>query len=300
MSDDLRITERPNPATKDLDRLSPLELVRRIQQEDRAVLDAVARCEAEIGRAVEAIVASFRRGGRLIYVGAGTSGRLGVLDASECPPTFNTPPEQVVGIIAGGDHALRNPIEGAEDDPVAGRKAAEDAQVTDRDTVCGITASGRTPYVQGALDLARSRGAFTVLVTCNAAAELLKSADCVIAAETGPEVVAGSTRLKAGTATKLVLNQLTTASLALSGKVYSNLMVDVRPTNEKLVARARWLISTLSGATADEAARLLDESGKNVKVAVVMRKKAVGRPEAERLLNECGGFLRKALGEEER
>ena len=300
MSDDLRITERPNPATADLDRLSPLELVRVIQREDRGVFDAVARCEAQVARAVEAIVASFRHGGRLIYVGAGTSGRLGVLDASECPPTFNTPPEQVVGIIAGGDHALRNPIEGAEDDPRAGARAVEEAQVAAADTVCGITASGRTPYVQGALELARARGAFTVLVTCNASAELSGAADCVIAPETGPEVVAGSTRLKAGTATKLVLNTLTTASLALSGKVYSNLMVDVRPTNEKLVARAQWLIRHLCGVGDAEAGTLLEASGRNVKTAVVMAKKSVGRADAERLLADCGGRLRVALGEEER
>ena len=297
MSDELRITERPNPATEDLDRLSPLELVRRINAEDARVAEAVARCDAEMGRAVEAICASYRAGGRLIYLGAGTSGRLGVLDASECPPTFNTPPEQVLGIIAGGDHALRNAVEGAEDDPAAGAQALRDAGVTKHDSVCGITASGRTPYVKGALDLARATGCFTILVTCNRAAELHGDADCVIAPETGPEVVAGSTRLKAGTATKLVLNTLTTASLALSGKVYSNLMVDVRPTNAKLVVRAKWLITRLTGASTERAAQLLEESGGNVKRAVVMEKKGMSRTAAEDLLAQCGGFLRRALGE---
>lgn len=297
MSDELRVTERPNPATRDLDRLSPLDLVRRIQEEDRAVAEAVARCDADVARAVEAIVSSFKRGGRLIYIGAGTSGRLGVLDASECPPTFNTPPEQVLGIIAGGETALRNPIEGAEDDESAGALALREVDVAAADTVCGIAASGRTPYVRGALKLARERGAFTVLVTCNPRAELRADAECTIAPETGPEVVAGSTRLKAGTATKLVLNTLTTASLALSGKVYSNLMVDVRPTNDKLVARARWLISHLTGITDGAAGTLLEQSGRSVKVAVVMQRKALSRAEAEQLLAGCGGSLRTALGE---
>lgn len=299
MSDELRVTERPNPATTDLDRLTPLELVRRINQEDRAVAEAVARCDQELARAVEAVMKSYREGGRLIYVGAGTSGRLGVLDASECPPTFNTPPEQVIAIIAGGERALRHATEGAEDDAAAGAQALRDASLTRKDTVCGITASGRTPYVKGALDLARGLDAFTVLVTCNARAELKDDADCVIAPETGPEVVAGSTRLKAGTATKLVLNTLTTASLALSGKVYSNLMVDVRPSNEKLEVRAKWLLTHILGVPDARAARLLEESGRNVKVAVVMERKRVSREEATRLLEACGGFLRKVLGEED-
>jgi N-acetylmuramic acid 6-phosphate etherase len=298
MSEELRVTERVNVATRDLDRMTPLEVVRVINQEDRAVAEAVGRCDAEIARAVEAIVTSFARGGRLIYIGAGTSGRLGVLDASECPPTFSTPPSQVLGIIAGGEQALRNPIEGAEDDAGAGAAAVREVGVRKDDTVCGITASGRTPYVKGALDHARSVGAFTVLVTCNPQGELRGDADCVIAPVSGPEVVAGSTRLKAGTATKMILNTLTTASLALSGKVYSNLMVDVRPSNEKLVKRAKWLIAHVTGVDEARAAELLEASGRNVKVAIVMEKRRVGREEAVRLLESHGGFLRRALGEE--
>jgi N-acetylmuramic acid 6-phosphate etherase len=295
MKEELKPTERPNPGSTDLDLLTPLEVVELINREDRKVAEAVGKCSQEIAVAVRGIMDSFAAGGRLIYIGAGTSGRLGVLDASECPPTFSTPPEQVVGIIAGGETALRHPIEGAEDDADAGRMAMEAIGLSRADTLCGIAASGRTPYVGGALALAAARGSFTILVTCDPRPEL--SATCVIAPEVGPEVVAGSTRLKAGTATKLVLNALTTASLALSGKVYSNLMVDVRPSNAKLVKRAHWLLKRLLSVDESTAAALLRSSGNNVKVAVVMHACQLDKVGAEARLAACGGFLRKALGE---
>ncbi|MBI4862634.1 MAG: N-acetylmuramic acid 6-phosphate etherase [Candidatus Riflebacteria bacterium] len=297
MTDDLRVTERPNEATVDVDLLSPLEVVRLINSEDRKVAEAVGRSDEAIARAVTGIMGSFGRGGRLIYVGAGTSGRLGVLDASECPPTFSTPESQVLGIIAGGDHALRHASEGAEDDAGSGSTALDAVAILPEDTVCGVTASGRTPYVQGALRHARDLGCFTILVTCNPGAELLGDADCVIAPVVGPEVIAGSTRLKAGTATKLVLNALTTASLTLSGKVYSNLMVDLRPGSYKLVERARWILTYLLGVSRERAGELFEASGRNVKVALVMGKRCLDRGTAERLLARCGGFLRKALSE---
>jgi N-acetylmuramic acid 6-phosphate etherase len=295
LSDELRITERPNENTRDLDLLSPLEVVRLINREDVRVAEAVGRCDAKIAEAVEAIMRSFASSGRLIYVGAGTSGRLGVLDASECPPTFSTPEDQVVGIIAGGDWALRHASEGAEDDPKAGAAILREHKLVKADTVCGVTASGRTPYVQGALQVARKLGCFTILVTCNASAELLDDADCVISPEVGPEVIAGSTRLKAGTATKLVLNTLSTTALALSGKVYSNLMVDLRPGSLKLVSRARWILSHLLGIEGPRAAKLFESAGRNVKVAVLMGKLGISREAAEKLLRKTGGYLRKSL-----
>jgi len=297
VNEEPRATERANEGTRDLDLMTPLEIVRLMNREDRLVAEAVGRCDQEIARAVDGIRSSFAKGGRLIYVGAGTSGRLGVLDASECPPTFATPETQVVGIIAGGDWALKHAVEGAEDDAKAGAAALREKSLQKIDTVCGITASGRTPYVQGALRYARKTGCFTILVTCNRKTELDADADCVIAPESGPEVLAGSTRLKAGTATKLVLNTLTTGALALSGKVFSNLMVDLRAGNYKLLTRARLILTNLLGVDGDRAAELFEASQRNVKVAVVMGKKGVGREQAEKLLADAGGFLRRALGE---
>jgi N-acetylmuramic acid 6-phosphate etherase len=296
----LRVTERPNPASLDLDLMTPLQIVRTMNREDRRAAEAVGRCQFEIARAVEAIRSSFARRGRLIYVGAGTSGRLGVLDAAECPPTFSTSARQVAAVIAGGARSLRHASEGAEDDADAGDHALSRLGPGPSDTVCGVTASGRTPFVRGALARARAAGCATVLVTCNPRAEAARDADCVIAPEVGPEVLAGSTRLKAGTATKLVLNTLTTASLALTGKVYSNLMVDLRPGSYKLVERALWILTQLLDIDRNEAAVLFEASGRNVKAALVMGRRGVGRRRAEAILEDCGGFLRRAFGEGKR
>lgn len=290
-------TEGLNPHSAEIDRWHALEIVRLINREDRGVLEAVAACENEIARVVELVENAFRTGGRLIYMGAGTSGRLGVLDASECPPTFSTPPEMVVGLIAGGDTALRRAIEGAEDSPEQGAQALVDIQLSHRDVVVGIATSGRTPYVIGGMNHARSVGASVVALVCNQGSEMADLADVVICAVVGPEVVSGSTRLKAGTATKLILNSITTAAMVRIGKTFGNLMVDLRATNTKLIARSRRLVRLLTGVDEATADHLLTQADGKVKIAIVMHHRQTDAAMAAELLKLEGGHLRKVIGD---
>jgi N-acetylmuramic acid 6-phosphate etherase len=296
MSDLGRLTtETPNPASERLDELSPLEIVLLMNAEDAKVAAAVASEAKHIAQAIELIADRLAQGGRLIYVGAGTSGRLGVLDATECPPTFNTPPEMVVGVIAGGPQAMFQSVEGAED---IGPAAVEDLwqlKLSEKDVVVGIATSGRTPYVLAALRFARQVGAYTIGITCNEGAELAKDCDLVIAPIVGPEVLAGSTRLKAGTATKMVLNMLSTGAMVRLGKTYGNLMVDLRATNSKLMDRARRIVATLTGLSRDEAERLLERCNGEVKTAIVVHQLGLTPEEARQRLASCGGRLRQAL-----
>ncbi|MDI3255536.1 MAG: N-acetylmuramic acid 6-phosphate etherase [Bacillota bacterium] len=291
---DQLLTESRNPATANLDQLSTLELIQTMHGADREVLDAVGRELPNIARAVDAIVARIDEGGRLFYLGAGTSGRLGVLDASECPPTYNTSPELVQGIIAGGDVALRRSVERAEDDSEQGAKDLAQRGFCANDVLVGIAASGRTPYVLGGVEHARKLGAATIGLSCAPGSQLQKRVDIAITPAVGPEVVTGSTRMKAGTATKLVLNMLSTASLVRLGYVYGNLMVNVQPTNVKLTDRATRIIVLLTGISYEEAAVLLREAGA-VKTAVVMQKLGLSRQEAEARLKAARGRLRVAL-----
>jgi len=289
-------TESVNPELAALDTLTTTSILQIFNIEDDTVAPAVAREIPNIARAVHRIVASFRAGGRLVYVGAGTSGRLGVLDASECPPTFGTHPDMVVGIIAGGDGALRHPVEGAEDNVELGAASVAEIDVNEHDTVVGISASGRAPFVQGAMVRARQRGASTVALVNNRNTDLERIASITIAPIVGPEVLAGSTRLKSATAQKLVLNMLTTCSMIEIGKTYGNLMVDVQATNVKLVARAIRIVRQVTGATEETAHRALCEAGGNAKTAIVMVSRHVDADGARKLLAASGGFLRKALG----
>jgi N-acetylmuramic acid 6-phosphate etherase len=288
-------TEQRNPRTLDLDRLDVPAILARISAEDHAVPAAVARELPWIARAVELVVASLREGGRLIYVGAGTSGRLGVLDASECPPTFGSRPEQVQGVIAGGPGALVRAVEGAEDRVPEGERAIADLDVGPRDTVIGLAASRRTPFVVAALARARERGARTAYVTCTPRAEFALPVDVAICPEVGPEVLMGSTRMKAGTAQKLVLNMITTAAFVRVGKAYENMMVDLMATSEKLVERSRRTVMTVAGVDYDAAAQAIEAAGKSVKTAIVMLKLGCPRAEAEARLKRAGGFVRAAL-----
>ncbi len=296
MSDE-PITERRNPRAEKLDRLSTREILALMNEEDASVAAAVRACLDDVARAVDGVVARFRRAGRLVYVGAGTSGRLGVLDASEAPPTFGVPPEMVVGVIAGGYDALVRSKEGAEDDAGAGARAIADLGVIERDSVVGISAGGSTPYVRGALSSARERGAFTVALTCNSVAPILEGVDVVIAPQVGPEVLAGSTRLKSGTAEKLVLNMLSTAAMVRLGKVYGNLMVDLRASSAKLRQRALRILRDTTGADEARCRATLDATAWALKPAIVMLRLGVERAEAERRLAEAEGSLRRALGE---
>jgi len=300
MQKELPHTEGTNPASKDLDTRSIAEIIEIMNLEDRKVVDAVAQARGQIEKAIEAVVETFNKGGRLFYVGAGTSGRLGVLDASECPPTFSVDPEMVQGIIAGGDTALRKAVEGAEDDEEAGRQAIHVHDVREGDTVIGISASGLAAYVRGALEEAKMLGAKTWLLTCNpkivsSMQDLAFMIDGMIAVDTGPEIIAGSTRLKAGTATKFVLNMITTVSMVKMGKVYGNLMVDVNPTNKKLRDRAMRIISEATGCEMGEAAELLEKSGNRPKAAILMKIKGIGKETAEKIILEKNGFLREAM-----
>lgn len=293
---DPRITERRNPRTAAIDLASPLEIVDLIAAEDRTVPDAVYSQREAIAKAIEVAEATFRAGGRLFYVGAGTSGRLGVLDASEMPPTYGTDPEMVQGIIAGGHKALTRSQEGAED-RIQGAVEDLDAHgVRAGDFVIGIAASGTTPYVRRALAHARELSAHTALVACSPPPEeTMKYADVVIMAVTGPEVVTGSTRMKAGTATKLVLNTITTGAMIRMGKTYGNLMVDLRATNEKLRDRSQRIIMEVCGVARDEARDLLERAGGIVKIAIVMHFLDATREEAERRLEENGGIIRRVV-----
>ncbi len=298
------ITESRNSQSERIDELSTLEMLTVINNQDATVAAAVASEIPNIARAVDEITARFNQGGRLFYIGAGTSGRLGVLDASECPPTFSVPPALVQGLIAGGDSALRNSSEHSEDSPEEGARdliAAgfgipnkADATAPTPDILVGISASGRTPYVLGALLHAKSIKAFTIGLACAANSPISKVADLTIAPVTGPEVVTGSTRMKAGTATKLVLNMLSTGVMIRSGAVYGNLMVNVKPSNDKLIDRAHRIIMDATGCDRYTAIRLLIEAG-SVKTAIAMQKLSVPRAEAEERLAAAGGNLSKAL-----
>jgi N-acetylmuramic acid 6-phosphate etherase len=290
-------TESRNPRTREIDLAPTARIVELMNDEDRGVADAVRRALPDVARAVDLVAEAFRRGGRLFYVGAGTSGRLGILDASECPPTFGVEPEMVQGVIAGGRETVFRSREGVEDVESAGVADVAEAGVGERDVVAGIAASRRTPYVLAALAEAKRRGARTVFVCCNEGAD--PGADVVITVVPGPEAITGSTRLKAGTAQKMVLNMITTASMVKLGKVYENLMVDVRPNSAKLVERGKGIVMMLTGLGYDEAARVYDAAERNVKVAVVMERKRVDRAQAEKLLADAGGFLARALGERE-
>jgi N-acetylmuramic acid 6-phosphate etherase len=294
-------TEARNPRSEHIDQLSTLDMLTLVNQEDATVAAAVAAELPAIAQSVDAIAARFALGGRLFYIGAGTSGRLGVLDASECPPTFSVPPTLVQGLIAGGDSALRKSSEKSEDSPEAGKQdliAAGFSQAASgngtQDTLVGIAASGRTPYVLGALAHARQLGALTIGLSCVADSPIAKVSDIAITPVTGPEVITGSTRMKAGTATKLVLNMLSTGVMVRTGAVYGNLMVNVQPTNDKLIDRALRIIMAATGVDRFTATRLLRESD-SVKTAIAMHKLSLSRTEAEARLAQSGGSLARAL-----
>ncbi|MBW4438587.1 MAG: N-acetylmuramic acid 6-phosphate etherase [Pleurocapsa minor GSE-CHR-MK-17-07R] len=288
-------TEQQNPNTQGIDQMDTLAMVRAINSEDQTVADAVARALPDIARAIDAVADSLRRGGRLFYVGAGTSGRLGILDASECPPTYGTPPEMVQGVIAGGEDAVFDAVESVEDDEAAGAADLRARDVSALDAVVGIAASGRTPYVLGALRHARSLGAVTIGISNNTPAAVLDAADIPIALVTGPEVITGSTRMKAGTAQKLVLNMISTGTMIKLGKVYGNLMVDVQVKNEKLLQRARRIVAHVGGVDEARAAELLDLAGRDVKTAIVTARRGVDAAEARALLAAADGFLRRVI-----
>ena len=295
---DARLTERRNPRSSTIDTASSLEIVDLIGEEDATVPGAVARARQEIARAIDLIEASFRAGGRLVYVGAGTSGRLGVLDAAECPPTFGTPPEMVVGVIAGGYPALVKSVEGAEDDVNAAIGEMDARRVRPEDVVVGIAASGTTPFVRAALSRAQTLGARTVLVTCSEPPKLLReTCDVCVVVAVGPEVVTGSTRMKAGTATKLVLNTLTTGAMIRLGKIYGNLMVDLRAWNDKLVDRSQRIVMETTGLGREEARGVIEAADGRVKTAIVMARLRISRDEAERQLEQHGGRLRDIVGD---
>lgn len=294
---DRRRTEQVNAASKKLDRMTAREIVRLMNHEDRQVAAAVARELPAIARAVDAIVLALRCGGRLIYAGAGTSGRMGVLDAAECPPTFGTSPRLVLALIAGGQRALTSAVEGAEDSPRNAKRDLRAMKVKANDVVVGITASGTTPYVLGALHLARSRGATTVAITSSGRTRVTRLAKIVIAPDVGPEVLTGSTRLKAGTAQKMVLNMLSTAAMVRLGHAYENLMIDVSPTNQKVRERSVRMLAQASGKSLSAAQHALRQSGHNLRVALVMLKQGVSAITAKKMLGVAKGNLRAALGE---
>jgi N-acetylmuramic acid 6-phosphate etherase len=288
-------TEQTNPASTAIDTLSSLEIVKLMNQEDRRCAEAVEKESGAIAKAVDLIADRMKRGGRLFYIGAGTSGRLGVLDASECPPTFNTKPEQVVGIIAGGTTALTTAVEGAEDDEHAAAADLQKHRFGAGDVLVGIATSGRTPYVLGGLQYARQLGAFCIGFTCNPQSDLERHCDLVIAPVVGPEVISGSTRLKSGTATKMVLNMLTTGTMVRLGKTYGNWMVDLRATNIKLKARSIRMVAALAGLDPQAASAMLDQCSGEVKVAIVASRCNVSPAKARELLHQAEGSLRQAL-----
>lgn len=288
-------TEQRNPASAEIDELATLDLVRLINREDAGVPRAVAKVLPELARAVDRVVAAVRSGGRLFYAGAGTSGRLGILDASECPPTYGTDPDLVQGLIAGGEGAVFRAVEGAEDEPDGAVEELDARGLRSTDIVAGIAASGVTLWVLGALDHARSLGCTTILVSCCPSAAAAVEADVKIVPEVGPEVVTGSTRLKAGTATKLVLNTLTTAAMVRLGKTFGNLMVDLKPTNAKLRDRSCRILAVLSGIDPEGARRRLEAAGWDLKLALVMGMGAVDAGRARRLLQTSGGRVKRAV-----
>lgn len=289
------ITEQRNPNSMHVDSLSALEIVQLMNEEDKQVPLAIEKCLPQIAQAVERIVAAFQQGGRLVYIGAGTSGRLGVLDASECPPTFGVSPEMVKGIIAGGERALRHPIEGAEDSKTQAVVDLQTIQFSSKDVLVGIAASGRTPYVIGALEYAKSLGSVTVSIASNPNSAMANIVDIAIDTVVGPEVLTGSSRLKSGTAQKLVLNMLTTASMILIGKCYQNLMVDVQASNEKLKARAIRIVMQATDCDKTLAEETLKLADQNAKLAIMMILSGLDRAQAEALLEKHHGKLQLAL-----
>ena len=291
------VSEDRNPRTMDIDLLPTADILHKINDEDKIVAAAVEKVIPEIAAAVDRVAIAFQNGARLIYMGAGTSGRLGVLDASECPPTFRVPAGMVVGLIAGGPKALVSATEGAEDSQQKGREALEEINLTAADVVVGIAASGRTPYVIGGLDYARKIGAMTVALSCNPKSAIAADADIAISPVVGPEVLTGSTRMKSGTAEKLVLNMLTTAAMIRIGKTYQNLMVDLHASNRKLVARAARIVIQATGCTLEEARAALDKTGNDVKLAILITLTGMSLAEARSALEGAGGFLRRAIEE---
>lgn len=297
MEVDLRgmTTETRNPRTMALDSMTELEIVTAMNAEDALVPQAVAKCLPKIAQAAAFAVESFRKGGRMFYLGAGTSGRLGVLDAAECPPTFGVPQGMVIGLIAGGDKAFTVAVEGAEDSPTLAREDLKAHHLTADDFVVGIAASGRTPYVLGGLDYARSLGCHTAAIACNPGSAVGKAAELAIEVDCGPEVLTGSTRLKSGTAQKLILNMISTASMVRIGKVYQNLMVDVVQTNEKLHARAENIVMEATGVSRTVARHSIEEAGGSVKTAITMILADCTAQQAEQRLRAANGFVRAAV-----
>ncbi|MBV1839604.1 N-acetylmuramic acid 6-phosphate etherase [Photobacterium ganghwense] len=289
------ITESRNPTSEQIDTLPTLDMLRVINNEDKNVALAVEAVLPAIALAVDKIAKAFLQGGRLIYTGAGTSGRLGILDASECPPTFGTPAAQVVGLIAGGHPAILKAVENAEDNREQGAQDLKDLNLTAKDVVVGIAASGRTPYVLGAMDYAASLGATVVSISCNPDSPMSEASEIAITPVVGPEVVTGSSRMKAGTAQKLILNMLTTGAMIRTGKVYGNLMVDVEATNAKLVERQKNIVMAATECSREEAIAALQASGGHCKTAIVMILAAVSAEEAGQLLSQNQGFTRKAI-----
>jgi N-acetylmuramic acid 6-phosphate etherase len=295
---DPRLTEQRNPNTERIDVASSLEIVDLLSAEDENVPRAVGAERQQIARAIDLVVTAFKDGGRLVYVGAGTSGRLGVLDAAECPPTFGTPPELVVGIIAGGYPALVKSSEGAEDDVNAGMEAMDGAKVTSSDVVVGIAASGTTPFVRAALSRAQTLGAKTVLITSsNPPKQLADTCDVVILLRVGPEALTGSTRLKAGTATKLALNTISTGAMIRTGRAYGNLMVDLMAVSDKLRDRGQRIVMEVCGVDRETALRAIEAAGGSVKLAIVMAKTGLDRDAARKKLESAGGLVRRAIGD---
>lgn len=290
------ITEETNPATRDIDTQSTEQILRIINREDQGVPRAVRKEIRSITQAVDLLVEALGRGGRMFYVGAGTSGRLGILDAVECPPTYNTDPKQIQGLIAGGYTACYKAVESAEDDAGKGERDLKARRISERDVVIGIAASGRTPYTIGALRWARKRGARTIAVTCHPDSEMARMADVAISVVVGPEVVAGSSRMKAGTAQKLVLNMLTTATMIRLGKVYSHWMVNVHLNNQKLADRGRRILTAALGIDSEQAQRAIKAAGQDLSVAFVMLKTGLTRKQAQQRLAETGGHVRQAIG----
>jgi len=288
-------TEQINPNTVEIDLVSTGEMLTQINDADQQVALAVREAIPQIARVVDQTVSAFEAGGRLLYLGAGTSGRLGVLDASECPPTFGVDSGLVVGIIAGGDTALRNAVEGAEDNAALGRQAIEEAHVTDLDVVVGLSASGGAAWVVSAMEAAKSRGAFTAAITCYGESPLAKAVDVAIVAHVGPEVIAGSTRMKAGTAQKLILNMISTGAMIGWGKTYRNLMVDLKPSNHKLKDRARRIVAHLAQCSQERAQEALDATQGRVKPAVLVAALSISAEDAGQKLDSAHGKLRKAL-----
>jgi N-acetylmuramic acid 6-phosphate etherase len=288
-------TESVNERSRGLDAVPVLDALRLIHDEDHRAVEAVTPELPYIAQAVEIIVDALKQGGRLVYVGAGTSGRLGVLDAAECPPTFGTDPETIVGLIAGGREAMFRAQEGAEDREEAGAADLDALDIGPGDVVCGIAASRRTPYVVGAVTRARSLGARTLFVTCNPRSQFTLDVDVAICADVGPEVIMGSTRMKSGTATKLILNMMSTATMVRMGKIYENLMVDLKLTNEKLVERSRRIVMLATGCSYDDATQTIDAAGGHVKTAIVMRLAGVDPETARQRLEVSDGFVRQAI-----